>query len=123
MGHQLPKRNDIFVITETRQVVSCSQYIVVRHIQHIVCVATSLSSRLHCSKYALMCMYILFYPEGDGPGLQPEDLEASIATLQSLAETIDAECVELRRRTEQDGVVVEYLIRQRTDERDFMEVR
>ena len=70
-----------------------------------------------------MCMYILFHPEGDGPGLQPEDLEASIATLQSLAETIDAECVELRRRTEQDGVVVEYLIRQRTDERDFMEVR
>ena len=73
----------------------------------------------------LLCIYVLFlvHSEGDAPGLQPEDLEASIATLQSLAETIDAEYVELRRRTEQDGVVVEYLIRQRTDERDFMEVR
>ena len=63
------------------------------------------------------------FSEGDAPGLQAADLEASIATLQSLAETIDAECVELRRRNEEEGQVVEYLIRKRTDERDFMEVR
>ncbi len=67
--------------------------------------------------------FVCFLTEGDTPGLQGPDLEASIATLQSLSETIDAECVELRRRNEQEGQVIEFLIRKRTDERDFMEVR
>ena len=86
--------------------------------------------RFLCQKYYLKLLNTkelnfghFFFLEGDAPGLQAADLEASIATLQSLAETIDAECVELRRRNEQEGQVVEYLIRKRTDERDFMEVR
>ncbi len=72
---------------------------------------------------SLILTNVLLFIEGNTPGLQGEDLEASIATLRSLAETIDAECVELRRRPEAAGQVVEFLIRKRTDERDFMEVR
>ena len=61
--------------------------------------------------------------EGEVPGLKEEDLEASVATLQSMAETLDAECVALRHKEAQEGKVAEYLIRKRADEKDFMEVR
>ena len=51
------------------------------------------------------------------------DLEASIATLRRLAEKLNAECVELRRRHEHHGCIADLLIRERADERDFIEVR
>ena len=50
-------------------------------------------------------------------------MEASAATLQSMAETLDAECVLLRQRTVEDGQIREFLVRKRTDPQDFMEVR
>jgi len=61
--------------------------------------------------------------DGEVPGLNEVDLAASIATLQSMCESLDAECIELRRRPEEAGVVAEFLIRVRADEKDFMEVR
>lgn len=61
--------------------------------------------------------------EGDIPGLNEADLLASVATLTSMADTLQAECVELRRKTEKEGDVVEFLVRHRADEKDFMEVR
>ena len=59
------------------------------------------------------------------PFIQCQDeLEASIATLQSLAVACDADCRVLRRRvTEGDKEVAQFLIRKRMDDSDFMEVR
>ena len=51
------------------------------------------------------------------------EMDASIATLQRLAERLNAECVELRRRQEHHGCIADLLIRERADERDFIEVR
>ena len=51
------------------------------------------------------------------------EMDASIATLQRLAEKLNAECVELRRRQEHHGCIADLLIRERADERDFIEVR
>ncbi len=57
------------------------------------------------------------------PGLNEDDLSASIATLQSMTDSVNAECVELRQRQEKAGLVAEFLVRKRADEKDFMEVR
>jgi len=50
-------------------------------------------------------------------------MDASIVTLRRLAEKLNAECVELRRRQEHNGYIADLLIRERADERDFIEVR
>jgi len=61
---------------------------------------------------------------GIEPGLAEDELEASIATLHSLAVACDADCRQLRRRTMEGGKeVVQYLIRKKMDDTDFMEVR
>ncbi len=65
----------------------------------------------------------LVFAEGDAPGLKEDDMQASVATLQSMAETLDAECVLLREKMVSDGSVQEFLVRKRADEKDFMEVR
>jgi len=51
------------------------------------------------------------------------EMDASVVTLQRLAEKLNAECVELRRRQEHHGYIADMLIRERADERDFTEVR
>lgn len=57
-------------------------------------------------------------------GLDADEYAASLATLQSLAATLNADCVELRlRRGEKGTTVGQYLIRQKVDENDFMEIR
>ena len=57
-------------------------------------------------------------------GLDTEEYAASLATLQSLATTLNADCVELRlRRGEKATTVGQYLIRQKVVESDFMEIR
>ncbi|ELU07355.1 hypothetical protein CAPTEDRAFT_141891, partial [Capitella teleta] len=68
-------------------------------------------------------IFIVGTGEGDLPGLNETDLEASVATLKSMADTLDAECVELRRRQEKAGTVAEFLIRTRAEAKDFNEVR
>jgi len=61
--------------------------------------------------------------EGEPPGINKDDLDASIATLKLLAQQLNCEIVELRRKIEAEGEVVEYLVRQNTTEEDFTEVR
>lgn len=61
--------------------------------------------------------------EGDKPGLKEEDYLASIATLKSIAQSLDLECVLLRERTAEEGKVAEFLLRKRLKCEDFMEVR
>lgn len=56
-------------------------------------------------------------------GLDTEEYAASLATLQSLATTMDAECVELRIRPSDKGMTGQYLVRRRVIESDFMEIR
>ncbi|XP_061081743.1 GTP-binding protein 1-like isoform X2 [Conger conger] len=61
--------------------------------------------------------------DGGDYGLDERDMEASVATVQSLSEQIDADLVLLRERSEAAGLVRDYLIRRRLDEADFLEVR
>lgn len=61
--------------------------------------------------------------DGGDNGLDPEEYAASLATLQSLATTVDADCVELRQRKSEQGMTGQYLVRRRVDQTDFMEIR
>ncbi|XP_072527294.1 GTP binding protein 1, like [Salminus brasiliensis] len=61
--------------------------------------------------------------DGGDYGLDEKDMAASVATVQSLCEQIDADLVLLRERRESGGRVRDYLIRRRVAENDFMEVR
>ncbi|KAK3762144.1 hypothetical protein RRG08_024953 [Elysia crispata] len=68
-------------------------------------------------------IYELGVGEGDPPGLKDDDYKASEATLQSIAQTLDLECVMLRERPAQEGKVAEFLLRRRLTSDDFMEIR
>ncbi|BFZ03628.1 hypothetical protein BsWGS_06667 [Bradybaena similaris] len=61
--------------------------------------------------------------EGDRPGLKEDDFNASVATLRSIAESLDLECVLLRERSVEEGKAAEFLLRKRLQSEDFMEVR
>ncbi|XP_046649779.1 GTP-binding protein 1-like isoform X2 [Daphnia pulicaria] len=61
--------------------------------------------------------------EGEESGLIEEDYKASVATLESIATTLEADCVVLRERTSECGIVGQYLIRHRADQEDFVEIR
>uniref|UniRef100_A0A3B3DHB5 GTP-binding protein 1 n=1 Tax=Oryzias melastigma TaxID=30732 RepID=A0A3B3DHB5_ORYME len=50
-------------------------------------------------------------------------MEASVATVRSLCEQLDADLIPLRDRSEAAGLVRDYLIRRRVGELDFLEVR
>lgn len=52
-----------------------------------------------------------------------EDYKASVATLESIATTLEADCVLLRERTAENGIVGQYLIRHRAEQEDFVEIR
>jgi len=56
-------------------------------------------------------------------GLNEEDYKASVATLQSIAATLEADCVLLRERNTECGIAGQYLIRIRADQEDFVEIR
>ena len=60
---------------------------------------------------------------GSQTGLSEEELFASKATLESLAEALDCDCTLLRRQSAALGNVDEYLIRQRFNDNDFFEVK
>lgn len=59
----------------------------------------------------------------DDSGLEDDEYSSSLATLESLATTLNADCVELRKLKTEKGLTGKYLIRQRLDISDFMEVR
>ena len=61
--------------------------------------------------------------DGGDTGLNTEDLEASTATLQSMADHLDCDTVLLREKETDDGKVAEYLVREKVVEDDFCEVR
>ncbi|TRY73243.1 hypothetical protein TCAL_07399 [Tigriopus californicus] len=59
-------------------------------------------------------------------GLTEDEFQASEATLQSIAATLDAECVQLRGHACEENAAkktAQFLIRRRYDEKDFMEIR
>uniref|UniRef100_T1JDP2 Tr-type G domain-containing protein n=1 Tax=Strigamia maritima TaxID=126957 RepID=T1JDP2_STRMM len=56
-------------------------------------------------------------------GLKSDEIEASVATLRSMASTIPADCVLLRQRKNDKGIIAEFLVRKQADENDFMEIR
>ncbi|XP_061626685.1 GTP binding protein 1, like isoform X1 [Phyllopteryx taeniolatus] len=61
--------------------------------------------------------------DGSDYGLSDRDMEASVATVQSLCEQVEADLIPLRERTEVGGKICDYLIRRRVGEQDFLEVR
>lgn len=61
--------------------------------------------------------------DGSENGLLEDELEAAVATLQSLADTLECSCVRLRERKEVRGVIVQFLIRRVLDQSDFLEIR
>uniref|UniRef100_A0A672FRE4 GTP-binding protein 1 n=1 Tax=Salarias fasciatus TaxID=181472 RepID=A0A672FRE4_SALFA len=61
--------------------------------------------------------------DGGDYGLDEKDMEASVATVRSLCEQVEADLIFLRERTETAGKIQDYLIRRRVGEQDFLEVR
>lgn len=68
-------------------------------------------------------LYEIGVGDGDTNGLNKEDLDASIATLKSLVQSCDAELLHLREKTSSGGTVVEYLVRKKVEDEDFIEIR
>lgn len=60
--------------------------------------------------------------EGES-GLKEDEYAASVATLQSLATTLDADCVMLRQTKGEHGLTGQYLVRRRVIQQDFLEIR
>lgn len=61
--------------------------------------------------------------DGGDYGLNESDMQASVATVRSMCEQIEADLILLRERAEAGGQVRDYLIRRRVGEADFLEVR
>ncbi|XP_017079065.1 GTP-binding protein 1 [Drosophila eugracilis] len=61
--------------------------------------------------------------DGSDNGLNPEQFEASVATLHLLAANIDADVVKLRERRAEKGQSAQFLIRKHIETTDFMEIR
>ncbi|XP_054997112.1 GTP-binding protein 1 [Sorex araneus] len=61
--------------------------------------------------------------DGTEYGLSEADMEASYATVKSMAEQIEADVILLRDRQEAGGRVRDYLVRKRVGDNDFLEVR
>jgi len=66
-------------------------------------------------------LYEIGAGEGDDSGLSEDDMKASVATLQSIADLLGSELNHLRDK--ENGTVSEYLIREIMTDEDFTEVR
>jgi len=77
--------------------------------------------KMYTELTGILCLS--FSVESEEPGLNEKDMEASIATLEAIATSLNAQCVLLRERTEVEGKVKEFLVRKEADQEDFMEVR
>lgn len=55
--------------------------------------------------------------------MSEDGFTASVATLSKMASRVDADCVLLRSRKLEGGIIADYLIRLRADSNDFQEVR
>lgn len=71
--------------------------------------------------------FTMFYchtlTDSTASGLTEDELSASLATLNSLAVSCNADMSVLRKKPADKGFIVECLVRQRAAEDDFMEVR
>ena len=57
-------------------------------------------------------------------GLKEDEVLAAVATLESIGTTLEADCVLLREKSCDGGrKTLQYLIRRKADEKDFMEIR
>ncbi|KAM7131138.1 GTP-binding protein 1 isoform 8-T8 [Ciconia maguari] len=74
-----------------------------------------------CSMTVLCPLNIIL--DGTEYGLSEADMEASYATLKSMAEQIEADVILLREHQEAGGKVRDYLVRKRVGDNDFLEVR
>ncbi|XP_038249246.1 GTP-binding protein 1 isoform X2 [Dermochelys coriacea] len=61
--------------------------------------------------------------DGTEYGLSEADMEASYATVKSMAEQLEADVILLREHQEAGGKVRDYLVRKRVGDNDFLEVR
>ncbi|KAK5645264.1 hypothetical protein RI129_006564 [Pyrocoelia pectoralis] len=61
--------------------------------------------------------------DGRDNGLKGDEKEAAVATLQSLAASLECSCVLLRERKGSCGSILQYLIRRLLDQTDFLEIR
>ncbi|XP_052129873.1 GTP-binding protein 1 isoform X2 [Frankliniella occidentalis] len=61
--------------------------------------------------------------DGGESGFKPDEYDAAVATLQSLAATLESDCVILRQRKGEEGMTGQYLVRRRVDQQDFLEIR
>lgn len=68
-------------------------------------------------------LFWFFFIDGGESGLDPEEYAASLATLQTLVEILNADCVELRTRKGENGMTGQYLVRSKVDDNDFTEIR
>lgn len=68
-------------------------------------------------------MRVQIIVDGSEDGLKDDEYEASVATLQSLAATLEADCVLLRQTKVDQGLIGQYLVRRRLDIQDFLEIR
>lgn len=66
---------------------------------------------------------LLYLLDNGSCGLSEEEMDASVATLESMASTLEADCVLLRKHKVEQGDVSEYLVRKRAKDNDFVEVR
>lgn len=73
--------------------------------------------------YPISPLHWLSAVDGGDWGLDEKDMEASVATVCSMCEQLDADLILLRERNETAGFVRDYLIRRRVGELDFLEVR
>ncbi|XP_063692306.1 GTP-binding protein 1-like isoform X1 [Bolinopsis microptera] len=69
------------------------------------------------------CVYEVGIGDGIPDGLCDEDMLASHATLESLADSLDADLSLLREKQAEEGKVAEVLVRHKPTEEDFTEVR
>lgn len=83
-------------------------------------------SKLNLTNLKIIINFLIFQffsTDGSESGLKDDENEASVATLQSLAATLEADCVLLRRNRVDHGVTGQYLVRKRLDRDDFLEIR
>ncbi len=64
-----------------------------------------------------------WFVDGGDSGLNEEDMKASVATLQIMAQQLNCDIMLLREKEVVEGKVAEYLIREKVIEEDFCEVR
>lgn len=73
--------------------------------------------------YTCNILIVICFIEGVESGLQDDDYQASVATLRSIATSLEADCVLLRERSTECGIIGQYLVRHRADQEDFVEIR